>query len=402
MKNLIICGVLSFLCLAAFAAVEPLDNCRLVFEREKKGTVAFLGGSITENTGGHVNRLMGRLRKRFPECQFTCVAAGVASTCSDTGAFRFGRDVLSKGRVDLLFVEFAVNDDQDGHFTREHALRGMEGIVRQARAANPLMDIVMIHFVNGNEIAQLLKGETPIPYDAHSAVAAHYGIPVANVGAELAQRTKAGTWKFGGGTEAGITYYGGEHPNPPGYDLAAELAWKALEGGWNASVTTSAPHKLPAKLDPASYDAGHFIPLESAKLGAGWQISLPDWTAIAGSKRGQYCKDPILWSDVSGSEFKLSFTGTAVGAFVTSFMSDAGALEVSVDGGPFAVRRLLSQWSYCLHYPRTVVLAEGLKDGPHEVVVRLVEDHKDAFEREQPNRAGGKVARIHALCVNGR
>ena len=40
----------------------------------------------------------------------------IASTCSTTGAFRLRDDVLIKGPVDLFFIEFAVNDDQDaGH-----------------------------------------------------------------------------------------------------------------------------------------------------------------------------------------------------------------------------------------------------------------------------------------------
>ena len=80
--------------------------------------------------------------------KFDFVNAGIGSTCSTTGAFRLKKDVLSKGRIDLLFVEFAVNDDQDAQHTSTECLRAMEGIARQALASNPVMDIVFLYTTN--------------------------------------------------------------------------------------------------------------------------------------------------------------------------------------------------------------------------------------------------------------
>lgn len=373
---------------------EAIKNAEAVFTNTGKGTVAFLGGSITE-MGGYRPRVMNALRLRFPKCAFTEIAAGVSSTCSDTGAFRVGRDVLAKGKVDLFFVEFAVNDDQDGHFTEEHAIRGMEGVVRRVRTANPCCDIVMIHFVNKGELATLQAGKVPIPYVAHSKVAERYGVPTVSVGAELARQIAAGEWTW--------EKYGGEHPSSAGNDFAAALVERLLTEEWTGDVRAQpVAHALPEMLDAASYAQGGRVPLETAVRGAGWNLSVPDWKSVRGSKRGQYCREPVLWSETPGSEFTLTFTGTAAGAFVTSYFEDVGAFEVSVDGGAFAPCRMVSQWSYCLHYPMTVMLAEGLKDARHTLTVRLVEDHRDAAGREQPNRAGGRTARIHALYVNGK
>jgi hypothetical protein len=94
------------------------DNSRIAIEKKGRATVAFMGGSITE-MNGYRPMLMDFLAKRYPECQFTFINAGISSTCSTTGAFRLSRDVLSLGPVDLFFIEFAVNDDQDaGTFPR--------------------------------------------------------------------------------------------------------------------------------------------------------------------------------------------------------------------------------------------------------------------------------------------
>lgn len=373
-----------------------LKNAESVFVNTCAGTVAFLGGSITEGRG-YSAKVMNYLRTKYPQCAFTEINAGISSTCSDTGAFRVQEDVLSKRKVDLFFVEFAVNDDQDGHFTEEHARRGMEGIVRQVRAANPACDIVMIHFVNPGELKTIRGGGTPIPYAAHESVAAQYGVPTVNIGAELARLIAAGTWTWG---KYGVD--GNGHPTAEGGRMAADRICDLLNAEWTGGVRANpVDHALPAMLDPMSYSKGGRIPLGNAVLGNGWNLSLPNWASIEGNKRGRYTADPILWSETPGSEFTLAFTGTAAGAFVTSFCWEVGALAVSVDGGAFITRRMISTWSYSLHYPMTVMLVDDLAYGAHTLTVRLVEDHKDAYDRTQANRAGGKVARIHALCVNG-
>src|SRR4051794_1740285 len=100
-----------------------LDNSRLKFQTDKKGSVAFIGGSITE-MDGYRPMVCDLLKKRFPETTFTFTAAGISSTCSTTGAFRLATDVFGGGPVDLLFVEFAVNDDQDAHHARAQCVRG--------------------------------------------------------------------------------------------------------------------------------------------------------------------------------------------------------------------------------------------------------------------------------------
>ena len=124
-----------------------LTNSRIQFEQKKVGHVAFMGGSITE-MNGYRPLVCDLLKRRFPETKFTFTDAGIASTCSTTGAFRLATDVLAKGPVDLFFVEFAVNDDQDAGHARRECIRGMEGIIRHVRAHNPNADIVLIYFVN--------------------------------------------------------------------------------------------------------------------------------------------------------------------------------------------------------------------------------------------------------------
>lgn len=76
-------------------------NSYQMFEKERVGTVAFLGGSITEMKGWR-DMICEDLKQRFPYTKFTFIDAGIPSTGSTPGAFRLADDVLSKAKVDLL------------------------------------------------------------------------------------------------------------------------------------------------------------------------------------------------------------------------------------------------------------------------------------------------------------
>ena len=165
-----------------------LKNSHLKFERNKKGSVAFLGGSITYNPGWR-DSICAYLIKRFPETQFEFIAAGIPSMGTTPAAFRLDRDILSHGKVDLLFEEAAVNDASNGR-TSEEQIRGMEGIIRHLRKSNPEIDIVMMHFADPNKIATYTKGMEPEVISNHNKVAKHYGIPTINLAKEVTDRIR--------------------------------------------------------------------------------------------------------------------------------------------------------------------------------------------------------------------
>lgn len=341
------------------------QNARIIFERTGKGTVAFIGGSITE-MNGYRPMVCDMLQKRFPKTAFTFIPAGISSTCSTTGAFRFSHDVLAQGPVDLLFVEFAVNDDQDAHHSREACIRGMEGLVRHARRANPNMDIVMTFFVNEFILKTLQAGKTPLTIDAHTAVAQNYDIPTIGLAQEVAAEITSGqlTWQT----------YGGVHPAPFGNAICARMIGELFDRAWSSPLVKQAvvkPHRMPdASLDPLSYANGRFIDPQTARVKQGWTFGTPDWATLKGGKRARFTAIPMLCANAPGAELTLSFKGTAVGAYVVAG-PDAGMLEAAIDGGPFKPVNLYHAYSRGLHYPRTVMFADDLRDAPHTLTLRI-------------------------------
>ena len=362
-----------------------LQNCLHKFEHDKTGHVAFLGGSITE-MNGYRPIMENWLTGRFPDTKFTFTNAGIASTCSHTGAFRLQRDVLSKGPVDLLLVEFAVNDDQDAHHTSDDCTRGMEGIIRHTLRNNPMTDIVMIHFVNPEMLATAQAGKMQLSAMQHEAVTKHYNISSVNLPAEVADRIKAGTLTW--------DQFGGTHPGPIGNQLAADLVAGILDAGWKDHATKPTAievGKIPPLIE-SDFELGHWLSHDAAKIGDGWTRGVPDWKSISGSQRERFNGEEMLFADQPGAALSLSFEGTAVGAFVLAG-PDAGQLEVQIDDGDWRSVELYHGYSSGLHYPRTVMFATDLESGSHQVNVRISGEHSE--------NSKGHAARILSLVANG-
>jgi lysophospholipase L1-like esterase len=362
---------------------RTLRNSRIKFTSSNAGTVAFLGGSITEMEG-YRPLVCNQLRNRFPKPRFKFINAGISSTTSTTGAFRLEQDVLAQGPVDLLFLEFAVNDDQDGGYSREECIRGMEGIIRHARRRYPDMDIVMTYFVNEGMLATLQKGETPMRIAAHQAVADHYGLPVIRLAQEVARAISAGelTWQ----------QYGGVHPGPAGNAICARMMGELFERSWEVPLSASAlpaAHRMPAALDPYNFESGRFIDHSQAIVKHGWTPGVPDWNRLQGDKRSWYLDKTMLSASEPGAETTLDFEGTAVGAFVIAG-PDAGQVESRVDGGPVTVVDIFHPYSRGLHYPRTVMFASALKPGKHTLTLRTSSETSN----------GGHAMRILKFTAN--
>ncbi|MFI5379130.1 MAG: GDSL-type esterase/lipase family protein [Tepidisphaerales bacterium] len=360
-----------------------LDNCRVQFEQQKKGHVAFMGGSITE-MNGYRPMVCEILKKRFPATEFTFTDAGLSSTCSTTGAFRLQTDVLGKGPVDVFFIEFAVNDDQDANHTRQECIRGMEGIIRQALRHNPNMDIVITHFINPEMMETLKAGKTPLTAGAHEEVADRYGVSTINLAKEVTGQIVGGqlTWND----------FGGVHPAPRGNAICAGMIDQLMQQAWSkplAGDTKKAAHALPPPLDPLNYENGRFVDPRQATLVSGWKVSVPEWKSLKGSTRKQFNTIPLLCADQPGAELKLEFTGTAVGAFVVAG-PDAGVVEAHIDGGQPVEANLYHRFSSGLHYPRTVMFAADLKPGPHTLMLRVSDKTTSA----------GHAARIVQFVAN--
>ena len=225
---------------------EGLARSRRAFEATGRGRVAFLGGSITHNPGWR-DQVCAYLTARFPRTEFEFVAAGIPSMGSTPGAFRLERDVFGGGPVDLLFQEAAVNDSTNGR-TPAEMTRGVEGIVRHARALNPDVDVVLMHFVDPGKTRTIRAGGTPEVIARHEAVAEAYGLPSLDLAREVTRRMDAGQFTW-------ADDFRDLHPSPFGQRLYAASMRRLLSAAWapraaSLAAPSTAPSPFKSAIEP--------------------------------------------------------------------------------------------------------------------------------------------------------
>lgn len=175
------------------------------------------------------------------------INAGCSGTGSDYGAQRIDREVLGSA-PDLVVVEFAVND------VESDPLIPMERIVRKIRESGPQTDVLFVYSLGEGDLRRYRKGRAPGAVVAHEKVAAHYGIPSVNWGAEVDRRVRAGalTWRE----------YADDicHPNRNGSQVVGEI----LAAATGVLLATGSPgdHALPPSLTPALIVHPPAIPAE--------------------------------------------------------------------------------------------------------------------------------------------
>lgn len=343
-----------------------LHNSFIKFERERRGRVAFIGGSITEMVGWK-DMMEQELQQRFPFTAFEFVEAGISSTGSTPGAFRLDNDVLSKGKIDLLFIDGSANDMTNG-FTPGEQVRGVEGEIRHALEVNPETDIVLTHFATDGFLPIIAKRQMPDAILNHERVANHYRVSSVNLAQEISERLQDGqfTWKD----------FGYAHPHPYGqsiYTAAISNLLDAMQREINAE-SIRRPHDVPTmQLDPYSYTKGYFIPLSRARIGRGWKI-IDDWNPDNKyEKRKGFVHIPMLEATRPGDRLTLLFKGRAIGIFCVCGPA-AGILEYSVDNAPFKKLDTYTAWSSALYIPWVYMLETELKDTEHTLRLRISSD----------------------------
>lgn len=362
-----------------------LDHAYWKFEKEEKVRVAFLGGSITHNSGWR-DSVMQYLERRFPLTAFEFISAGIPSMGTTPAAFRLERDVLADGPIDLLFEEAAVNDATNGRSIEEQ-IRGMEGIVRHVLYADPTTDIVIMHFVDPDKMEDYRKGRLPTVIENHEKVADLYNIPTIHLAREVTDRIDAGefTWEKD---------FIDLHPSPFGQGVYARSIIGFLDKAWRIAEEGRQPkprEELPPALDPHSYDAGLLVEVEPEMEKTGWDY-VNSWSPEDGAgTRQNYTEVPMLIGGAPGKTLSFNFRGRAVGIAVAAG-SDAGVIRYRIDGGSWQKQNLFTRWSARLHLPWYYTLASGLEEDEHQLEIELSSEHHP--------ESTGTVCRIRYFYVN--
>lgn len=357
-----------------------LTNAFEKFTKTKKGTVAFLGGSITHNPGWR-DKTSQYLRERFPDTEFTFIAAGIPSLGSTPHAFRFERDVLAKGTPDLLFLESAVNDRGNG-FSENAQIKALEGIMQQMYAKNPMANVVLMAFAEPAKNKDYDSGKVPVEVAVHQKIAKYYGAAYINLAKEVYDRIKAGefSWEYD---------FKDLHPSPYGQEVYFQTIKELLKMAPEPAI--SGPIKLPVQLDKFSYTRGRYFSVNEGKKLNGFVLN-PDWKpADKVATRAGFVDVPMLVGESPGNSFEFDFKGRAVGIAIISG-PDAGKISYAIDGKKSQSKDLFTSWSTQLHLPWYIMLAEELSPGKHKLSLTIDNDKNE--------KSTGHACRIVYFLVN--
>ncbi|MFD2872478.1 GDSL-type esterase/lipase family protein [Mucilaginibacter ximonensis] len=364
-----------------------LANTRFNINAQKQVTVAFLGGSITFNPGWR-QMVCSYLQEHFPQTKFKFIAAGIPSLGSLPHAFRLQRDVLDTGKVDLLFVEAAVNDQVNGTDSVTQ-VKCLEGIVRHSLKSNPYMDIIMMEFADPDKTEIYKRGGIPTAVTNHELIADHYQLPSVNLAKAVADKLANNEFNW-------EKDFKDLHPAPFGQRLYFEAIKSLLANELSPDkkpIVKPVKHRLSeiSMLNRNSFTKGSYLDITKAKLGDGWALS-PNWTPSDKlDTRPGFVNVPMLVSTQPGSVLTLKFKGNAVGMAIISG-ADAGVVDYSIDGGAVKHIDLFTQWSTFIHLPWYVLFDSGLKNGHHTL--------KLSVSNQKNTTSTGTACRIVHFLVN--
>lgn len=360
-----------------------LNNALYRIQKEQKATVAFLGGSITHMKGWR-DKVMQYLQEWYPQTKFTFINAGIPSLGSVPHAFRLQQDVLSKGRVDLMFVESAVNDHVNGT-TETRQRKALEGIIRHALRSNPYMDMVLMAFADEDKMADYRLGKIPLEVRVHDDIARHYHLPFIDLAEEVNRRIaqKEFSWEDD---------FKNLHPSPFGMEIYFNTIKTLLRKEWiGAAVEKPVRAQLPAPLEKNNYAGEGYVTVNQAANKKGFVVD-PSWKpSDSTGVRAGFVNLPVLEGNKPGNGFDFSFQGTSVGIAVLAG-PDAGIINYRVDGGPPQKADLYTRWSKNLHLPWYVLLGDDLKKGKHTVHISI--------SQERNRGTKGNAVRIVYFLVN--
>lgn len=326
-------------------------------------TVAYIGGSITEGLTAGADKCWARLSyewlcEALPGAKINYVNAGMSGTPSTLGVVRAERDVIAPyGNPDLVFVEFAVNDGQDGLSKNAY-----ESLVRRMLSLDGDPAVVLLFTV--------LKNGYSCENAHMKPIGEHYELPMISVGTALNDEFASGRtpWEKYSDDES--------HPNEWGHvlvkDFVAHYFETVLDG-----------------MDEAG-EAKPVVGVDSVEplYGSDYtNVHLLDRTNLIPRSLGEYDAEratiaqfPNGWSRKGGENLGFEFDVTCEDLFLVYQCNDSkkfGTAEIFVDGEYAATVNSASSDGWNNPVAQLVYNGDGVN--PHTVTVKMAEGQENTY-----------------------
>lgn len=350
-----------------------LPNFYKKLKEGKEVKIAFLGGSITRAGGGYRDQLLKSLREQYPSDSITEIMAAVSGTGSDFGACRVKEHVIQH-RPDLLFVEFAVNDNK---MPMKLVRETMEGIVRKTWNANAATDICFIYTFSSENLTTLQNGLFPPSVSAMEAVAGYYHIPSIHMGLAVVDEINKGRMLIMGKREEmnkePLFSYDGVHPLPEtGHRIYTSVLLKNLMQ--MKELGKAAKHQLSTPLETKNWsDAGMLSLEKNVQFIGHWAIT----DSVTKGKEYYSLLPKVHVTTDTNAVIIAKFKGTRFG--MADIMGPGtAAVEITIDNNPPKIVNRFDAFS--TYYRLNFFIISGLSPGKHIAKLRLLKGRLDKSE----------------------
>ena len=366
---------------------NPLANTYIALKNDKKLTIGYLGGSITNGysasaNGGniadsYVNRTTAWFEESFPEATIEAVNAGISDTATNFGVYRLEQHLMNTNghdMPDLVFVEFTVNDWTYDNGISQNASdlsRQIESLVRNIYSLNPYADIVFVFTARSENVASRLE---------YVKVAENYGIPYVDMGIPM---QKLMTEKGASNESAGTYYYTTDnlHPSGIGYGVYFEQIKKELTKHLIDSAVYSATPKnrtetLPEQmnrslwLEPKIIPASEFVLSGTTSKWSGLNSSMFGTSRTAQSSAVVTSDSFFAKGEDATAEF--TFTGTSFG-LIFGMNTSGFNIDYQIDGHGWknatVDTELLSFQKYA--HTQIFIFEQELAYGKHKIELKF-------------------------------
>lgn len=358
-----------------------LNNTIYRLKKEKKLSIGYFGGSITEGAGatswdhtswrGLINKHMKEI---YPDVEFKEVMAAVGGTASDLGLCRCEHDLLS-GKPNLVFIEFATNDSG---LPLTEQMPCYENCLRQILSYDDTVDIVCVFTVTKAIEKTLLETGAFSSRAIQSTLAHHYGLYTVDLGEHLriAVKEAGGDWlRYTTDTV---------HPNDDGYIICAEVMKKALARFLDGETPENLiHHEIPRQLSHETLVNGRMVELSEC------EESLNGFTFVDRPFKRRF---PHYYkADSIGSTIDFEFEGTGFGLYWI-MDKNSGCIEITLDG---TEKKIISAWDeYCKSYSRGSYdfPFKNLENKKHTVHIQVI-------DQKNPESLGNDIAIFAFLLI---
>lgn len=331
---------------------------------EGKLTIGYIGGSITDARPGHnwPEPVTRWIVANYPGARIIVENAGIGATGSDLASFRAKRDLIDRG-CDLVFVEFAVNDNNT---PTERRKKTREGLLRQLLASGTT-DVVLVYTYCREMYEPMMEGRMPPSIAEFEELAEHYGLSSVWMGLHALNEVKAGLLRWEEWLPDGL------HPTERGsFSYGSSVIGflqKALEGEGEdrGAGAASEGRNLPQPLDPGNWEQVAFVPFEDVRTEGPWSIRR--WVTLEWIDRA-------LSTSAVGSKLYFSFEGRGL-ALGFDFGQLSAECRYRIDGGEWqATARQRPEWCGPSGWLKTEIFADDLPQGRHEVELEVIHGNK--------------------------